>query len=135
MAEDERIASMREEAAETKRIQFSIRSLLFVTATVALLLVPVVWVVRERQSMLLAREDALRAVILSERHRSEIKQRMATILPAGDRSRSAESSVGTSPLAPDEATSLERLRRENSELKDTIEILRREVERLRSRAR
>ena len=123
MAEDERIASMSEEASDTKRIQLSIRSLLFVTATVALLLVPVVWVVRERQRMLLAREDALRAVILSERQRSEIRERMATIRPAVDQARSDETSVGTSSPAPDQAKSLERLRRENSELKDTIEIL------------
>ena len=52
------------------RFQYSLRTLFVVTAIVALLLVPVGWVARERQRMLEAREAALRAVVLAERDRA-----------------------------------------------------------------
>jgi hypothetical protein len=52
------------------RFQFSLRSLLLVTAAIALLLVPVAWVARERmqrmrvqEALLQAREVALRSVV------------------------------------------------------------------------
>lgn len=118
--------------AVRRRYQFSVRSLLVVTAILALLLVPVVWVTRERQQMLRARNEALRAVILAERYRLE-KARQAAIPtnlgPAegrGDEPRSSAQPAGASAW-------IERLERENAELKDTIEQLRREVERLKAR--
>jgi hypothetical protein len=58
------------------RFQFSMRTLLLATAAVALLLVPVAWVARERQEMmrarqaiLQAREVALRSVVREQEKR------------------------------------------------------------------
>jgi hypothetical protein len=45
--------------AKRGRWQFSARSLLLVTAAVALLLAPVAWVARERQQMTRARQEIL----------------------------------------------------------------------------
>jgi hypothetical protein len=87
--------------------QFSLRRLLLVTPMFALVLVPLAWVTRERQQLLQARDEAVRAVILAERYRSALKQREAAV-PA----------------------EIERLRRENAELKASVERLRRQVERL-----
>jgi hypothetical protein len=100
--------------------QFSLRWLLLVTAVLALLLVPVAWVARQREAMLRARAEALRAVVLAERARSQLeKSRIA----------------GRADAAPaaDPASLIEQLRRENAELKQTIERLRREVQRLQGR--
>jgi hypothetical protein len=110
-----------------RRYQYSMRSLLVVTAMLALLLVPVVWVSRERQQMLRAREEALRAVILAERYRSELKDHMAAV-PAELRPAQGSGDAARKPSAPPDASALiERLLRENAELKDTVELLRREV--------
>jgi hypothetical protein len=113
--------------------QFSLRWLLLVTAVLALLLVPVAWVTREREQMLRARDEAVRAVILAERYRSELKEREAAVPArpgpaevAGDERPKSARPAGDSAL-------IERLRRENAELKETIERLRREVERLEAR--
>ncbi len=56
-----------------RRFQFSVRSLLLMTAVLALSLAPVVWVTRERRQMLRAREEAIRSVILAERRRAELQ--------------------------------------------------------------
>ena len=62
--------------AKRGRLQFTVRSLLLVTAAVALLLVPVAWVARERRQMmraqqeiLLAREVALRSLVREQQRR------------------------------------------------------------------
>ena len=115
--------------------QFSLRRLLMVTPILALVLVPVVWVSRERQQLLRARDEAVRAVILAERYRSELKKREAADpaqpgpaeVPGAEKPESARP-AGASAL-------IERLRRENAELKQTIERLRREVERLEATVR
>ncbi len=52
------------------RFQYSLRTLFAITAIVALLLVPVAWVARERRQVLEAREAALRAVVRAERDRA-----------------------------------------------------------------
>ncbi len=57
------------------RFQFSVRSLLMMTAVLALSLAPVVWVTRERRQMLRAREEAIRSVLLAERRRVELRER------------------------------------------------------------
>ncbi len=54
--------------------QFSLRRLLLVPLMLALALVPVAWVSRERRQLLRARDEALRAVILAERYRAELKR-------------------------------------------------------------
>jgi hypothetical protein len=100
--------------------QFSLRWLLLVTAVLALLLVPVAWVAREREQMLRARAEALRAVVLAERARSQLEK-------------SWVAGRADSGPAADAAGLIEQLRRENAELKRTIERLRREVERLEGR--
>lgn len=94
------------------RFQFSVRTLLLVTAAIAVLLVPVVWVTRERMQMmrgkdaiLQAREVALRSVVREGQQLSLQSQTM------------------------------QQLRRENADLKQQVEQLRREVEHLKSSAR
>jgi len=121
--------------AGSERFQFSVRSLLVVTAILALLLVPVVWVARERQQMLRlsesvlqAREEAIRSVILAERQRVELQDSDAAVVPtleASDHKRGRT----RKPATPLEIR-VERLERENAELKRTVEIQRQEIERL-----
>lgn len=129
-----------------RRLQFSVGSLLAVTGALAFLLVPVAWVARERQQMLRARdrmlqarEVALHSVVLATEHntklRSEIELRQANSPPTLERA------SGSALIAPDSnlkrtvdfGTELvERLRRENSDLRNEVALLRREVERLKS---
>lgn len=110
--------------------QFSLRRLLLVPLMLALALVPVAWVSRERRQLLRARDEALRAVILAKRYRAELKRREAahpaTPRPAdlpGDEAPQSARPAGDSAV-------IEQLQRENAELKATIQRLRREVERL-----
>jgi hypothetical protein len=95
-----------------------------VTAAVALLLVPVAWVARERQQMvqarleiLAAREDALRSFVREH----ELRQQHL--------------SAPSSQPAPAITGELESVRRENAELKEQVKQLRSELERLRSEGR
>jgi len=135
------------------RFQYSLRTLFVVTAIVALLLVPVAWVARERQRMLEAREAAVRAVVLAERNRVPVPvpvlvaaQRDAALRaqtgsapssaaksgsptgdnPSGNTARQAEKAQDARPAV------VEQLIRENAELKKTVEQLHREIERLRA---
>jgi len=55
--------------AKRGRLQFSVRTLLLVTTAVALLLVPVAWVARERQQML---RELNRAKPRGDRARKEV---------------------------------------------------------------
>jgi hypothetical protein len=94
-----------------RRFQFSVRSLMIASAVVALLLVPLAWVARERQHMLqlqnqilMAREVALASVVREEKLR---------------RDEAAAATVS--------AASAEELKRENAELRQQVETLRREV--------
>jgi hypothetical protein len=112
--------------------QFSLRSLLIATAVLACLLVPVAWVARQREAVLRARDEALRAVVWAERYRAELRAKDMEIArfvdsgPAQDRHPESRS-----PALPAEVSPLiDRLRRENAELKATVERLRRQVEQL-----
>jgi hypothetical protein len=112
------------------RFQFSVRSLLMMTAVLALSLAPVVWVTRERRQMLRAREEAIRSVLLAERRRVELRAK------GGRKGASTEEFVvdmetAGVPSVPPEIL-IEHLRRENDELKDTVDSLRQEVVRLRA---
>ena len=108
------------------RFQFSVRSLLLMTAVLALSLAPVVWVTRERQQMLRAREEAIRSVLLAERRRVELRKAGARS-EAGNRRRApAQNGATEVPPVPPEVL-IEHLRRENDELKDTVDSLRDEV--------
>ena len=103
---------------ERPRFQYSLRTLLLLTLGVALLLVPVAWVSRERQQMiqaraaiLEAREAALRSVVLEEQQRLNQGRSAA---------REMDSSV------------LKRLERENTSLRQQVDELRREIVKLRN---
>jgi hypothetical protein len=113
------------------RFQFSIRSLLILTAALALLLVPVAWVTRERQQMrrlqdeiLVAREVALRSVLLEARRRQSV-----TPKPQSGIADAASNQISDT-RAQDRSTTIEQLRRENSALRQQNEALREEVQTL-----
>ena len=130
------------------RFQYSLRTLFVVTAIVALLLVPVAWVARERQQVLEAREAALRAVVLAERDRAlavEARYHAAIRAQTGlalspadgigrhDGDKPSEEIARQAANAPDtRPAAVEQLMRENAELKKTVEELHREIERLKA---
>jgi hypothetical protein len=115
------------------RLQISIRSLLIVTAVLSLALLPVVWVTQERRQMLRAREEAIRSVILAERRRVELRANGAPASTSID-DPGLDTDATKVPTVPHEIL-IEHLRRENNELKDTIDSLRLEVQRLRAAKR
>jgi hypothetical protein len=112
------------------RTQFSVRSLLITTAVLAFSLAPVVWVTRERQQMLRAREEAIRSVILAERRRVELRGHGGPVGASTDEFGPDVNNASIPVVAPE--ILIEHLRRENDELKDTVDSLRHEVERLRA---
>jgi hypothetical protein len=121
------------EAISRRRFQFSLRSILILTAMTALLLVPVAWVAREREQMrrareevLRAREEAVRAVVLAERAARDRADAAATA------SSKTVADSRQSAMTSEPSSLVERLQRENAELKDQVDILRREVERLKT---
>jgi predicted RNase H-like nuclease (RuvC/YqgF family) len=92
--------------------------------------VPVAWVARERQQMIQARQEVLRArqeaihaVVLAER----AAYREAIAITTKTMSDSWQSAKTDQP-----ADLVERLQRENAELKAQVEALRREVELLKA---
>lgn len=116
-----------------RRFQFSLRSILVVTAMTAVLLVPLVWVAREREQMiraraevLRAREEALHAVVLAER------AARAAAVPVPTASSKTGASLPLSAKTIEPPALIERLQRENAELKAKVETLRREVEHLKA---
>jgi hypothetical protein len=108
----------------------------------------VVWVARERQRVLEAREAALRAVVLAERDRAQaIAARFQEVLhaqrdAAPKTAADSDSQVGSNPsgsvdlpanrLQSASLSEVEQLRRENAELKKTVDVLRQEIERLKA---
>jgi hypothetical protein len=112
------------------RIQFSVRSLLIATAVLAFSLAPVVWVTRERRQMLRAREEAIRSVLLAERRRVELRGKGGPVGASIDEF-GPDLATTTIPTVSPEVL-IEHLRRENDELKDTVDSLRLEVQRLRA---
>jgi hypothetical protein len=111
------------------RFQFSVRSLLIMTAVLAISLAPVVWVTRERRQMLRAREEAIRSVLLAERRLVELRAKGGP-----NRARADEFGPDRDTEVPSVSPEvlIEHLRRENDELKDTVDSLRQEVQRLRA---
>jgi hypothetical protein len=113
------------------------RSLLLLTACMALLMVPVVWVTRNQRrmmraqrEMLQAREVALRSVI----HEQARRFKSASLPVVNGATRTAPSLEPNSPPA-EETAAVEQLRHENEGLKQQLEQLRREVETLKSDAK
>jgi hypothetical protein len=113
-----------------ERFQFSVRSILVMTAVLALSLAPVVWVTRERQQMLRAREEAIRSVLLAERRRAELRSKGDPIGASTGEVASDIDRTEVPPVRPE--VLIEHLRSENDELKDTVDSLRQEVQRLRA---
>jgi len=120
--------------AKRGRWQFSVRALLLVTAAVALLLTPVVWVAREHQQLmraqqeiLLAREVALRSAVLEQ-------QRLLskTAPPRGAVTPQPSSSPDRNLPLAEKLPAIEQLRHENADLRQQLEQLRREVEALKN---
>ena len=114
----------------SSRFQFSVRSLLIMTAVLAFSLAPVVWVTRERRQMLRAREEAIRSVLLAERRRVELRAKGRPTSASTDEF-GQDTDTTEVPLVSPEVL-IEHLRRENDELKDTVDSLRQEVQRLRA---
>lgn len=123
--------------AKRGRWQFSVRTLLLVTAAVALLLVPVAWVARERQQMMRAQQEILLAREVALRSLVREQQRLL--------SKAASLSADVAPplsLSPDrnlplaeKLPAIEQLRHENADLRQQLEQLRREVEMLENPAK
>lgn len=117
--------------------QFSTRTLMLVTATLALLLVPVAWVTSERQQMLRlqkdilrAREVALRSVVREEeRRRGEPESLPENATPQASPSRDRDL-----PLE-EKAPAMGQLQRENADLRRQLEQISREVKQLRNLAK
>jgi len=130
------------------RFQYSLRTLFVVTAIVALLLVPVVWVARDRQRVLEAREAALRAVVLAERdrtlavearYRAAIRASASLAPPPVEESANASArklsakTAGQADEVPDARPAVvEQLLRDNAALKQMVVQLQREIERLKA---
>jgi predicted RNase H-like nuclease (RuvC/YqgF family) len=120
--------------AKRGRLQFSVRTLLLVTAAVALLLVPVAWVARERQQMmraqqeiLLAREVALRSLV---REQQRLLSKAAS--PLEDVAPQVSSSPDRNLPLAEKLPAIEQLRHENADLRQQLQQLRREVETLKN---
>jgi len=120
--------------AKRGRLQFSVRTFLLVTAAVALLLVPVAWVTRERQQLvraqqeiLLAREVALRSVVREQQRR----RGKAASPPEAVAPQFSMIPDRNLPLA-EKLPAIEQLRHENADLRQQLEQLRREVETLKN---
>ena len=118
------------------RLQLSVRTLLLVTAAVALLLVPVAWVARERhqlmqaqQEVLLAREVALRSLV-----REQERRLSKSATPPESVATRVSSSPDRNPPLAEKSPAIELLRHENADLRQQLEQLRREVETLKSPA-
>ena len=123
--------------AKRGRLQFSVRTLLLVTAAVALLLVPVAWVARERQQLmraqqeiLLAREVALRSVV-----REQQRLRGEAASPPEDVAPQVASSLDRNLPLAEKLPAIEQLRHQNADLRQQLEQLRREVETLKNPAK
>ena len=116
---------MIEKPALPPHFQFSVRATLLGTAILAVLLVPIAWVFHQREQMRIAREEAIRAVVMAERSRSEIEKR-ATI----DEGINQPVTRSHTP-----AVRIKELEQENAGLKDKVDLLEREVDRLKGRNR
>jgi hypothetical protein len=121
---------------EAKRggFQFSVRTLLLVTAAVALLLVPVAWVTRERQQLMRAQQEILvaREVAMRSLVREEERRRGESESPPENASPRASPNRDRDLPLEEKAPAMERVQRENADLRRQVEQLRREVQQLRN---
>jgi uncharacterized iron-regulated membrane protein len=119
---------MTEGSATRRRFQFSLRSLLVLTGVLALLLTPLAWMLRQAEQLRRAREEAIHSMVLEQRYRAEQQKRKSAEVTAIDRGGSSEAPQVTTPNSPDAAVQIDRVERENAELRKTVEILRREIQ-------
>ncbi len=120
---------MTERSAVRRRIQFSLRSLLVVTGLLALLLTPVAWMARQREQVRQARDEAIRSFYLEQQYRDEQRKGKVAEIAAIDRAGSIQALQDIPPRSHDTTAQIEQLERENAELKKTVELLRREIQR------
>jgi hypothetical protein len=119
------------------KYQFSLGTMLLAIVAMSFLLASLAWVRRERQQQrqalmlaLQAREVALRSVVLEEQRRSSQALGRRENIAA-----SACPSVGRDQLGNVGLESIERLERENANLRQQILLLSREIDRLKHRTR
>jgi len=123
--------------AKRGRWQFSVPTLLLVTAGVALLLVPVAWVARERQQLMRAQQEILYAREIALRSAVREQQRLlarAAPPPEAVAPRLSSSPDRGLPLT-EKLPAIEQLRHENTDLRQQLEQLRRELETLKNPAK
>ena len=123
--------------AKRGRLQFSVRTLLLVTAAVALLLVPVAWVAHERQQMMRAQQEILLAREVALRSLVREQQRLLSkaVSPPEDVAPQVSSSPDRNLPLAEKLPAIEQLRHENADLRQQLEQLRREVETLKNPAK
>jgi type II secretory pathway pseudopilin PulG len=121
---------------ERGKYQFSVRTMMFTIAAVSALLAPFAWMMRDRQQQrqvlmraLQAREVALRSVVLEEQRRSSL-----AISRRDNSTAETSRSLDHDPSARLGLESLQRLERENADLRRQVSLLNREVDRLKSQA-
>jgi cell division protein FtsB len=122
---DHMVSDMETPSRPRSRFQYSVGTLTMMVAVLAVLLAPVAWMARERQLMTLraraaqrAQAQALRALALQRAN------------PVGGRvARPAAQPVQSAAAGSDR---IEQLQQENTELRETVESLRRELERLKA---
>jgi hypothetical protein len=108
-----------------------------ITGGLAVLLIPAASLTRERQrarcamdALLQAREDAIRSVAMAERERAAASQTEARIVTSNDQAIVPNLGRDEAAPSPEAATTLKCLQRENAELRNTVEMLRLEIKRL-----
>jgi hypothetical protein len=104
--------------------RFSIRTLMLLIVFAALLMIPVVWVAREREAALRARA-AMHDALLAERERAALLAQKSASAQGFGKADPKSLAEKSSVAASDAASRIEKLERENAELKKRIEILRR----------
>jgi hypothetical protein len=108
--------------------RFSIRTLMLLIVFAALLMIPVVWVAREREAALRARA-AMHDALLAERERAALLAQKSAIAQGFGKADPKGVAGKTAVAAGDAASRIEKLERENAELKKTVEVLRKEASR------
>ena len=127
-----------------RRFQFSLKSLLFMIVVAAIMLAPLAWMFREKRHQELMARTQLQLALNAERRAfaaaEESRRRFAEldISFANNSGITEPATQGVMPqLKPartndDPTTLVKQLQQENAELKEKVELLRREVERLKA---
>jgi hypothetical protein len=118
-----------------RRFQVSVRTLLIVIAVLALLLMPAALLIRQQQAARWALERAMHAELLARREQDRaanaLAQRQSIMDSIATSPQEEVVNKGDVPLDPAKADQIDQLRRENAELRAEIDVLRREMKRIR----